>query len=203
MPHDVFPTVLKDYIIWEKTLKDAAVTYMVEIGWAQADIDEITADFTNLEKLLQDVSKAKAALNTAVEAKDMAETGSKKKMRVKIGLIQANPDIPDTIRQAMGLKIHDTTPSHEDPFIPSHCEAKVFSTTTNLIDWKPNGNPSGTSYVIHYRDGAEGDFKLLDVVSASKYKHKGVKAGEPVYYRVAARRGDKQSDFCDPVGLYT
>ena len=198
----VFPRGIKEFMLWFDNYVTAAEVNMAALGWDQVKINALKAFLAGLQKNDKDVRTAKNAVKAAVEAKDTALKQVKKDLRLDIAGIQINPDVTNSLRESLGVKVRDTIPSHEVPFIPSDLQVKGLSRGTNTLTWDKNGNKRGTQYIIECRLGAAGKFQIIDTVLSTKFNHEDQSPGVAVYYRIAARRGKLKSDFCDPIGIY-
>ncbi|MBC8384151.1 MAG: fibronectin type III domain-containing protein [Candidatus Cloacimonetes bacterium] len=200
---DVFPTSIQNFIPWLRNFINGAEANMALLGWDQATIDDLKAFLADLENKYQEVIVTKTAAKAAVRAKNMSFSATRKAVRPRIAEIQAKQLVSNALKKNLGVKVHDTIISHEEPNIPSHLIVKGLSIGVNIISWKTNGNKRGTQYIIECRVGTEGEFMPVDTILSTKFTHTGQKPGVAVFYRVAARRGKLRSLSCAAVGIYT
>ncbi len=88
------------------------------------------------------------------------------------------------------------------PVPPTDLVASADAAGTNSLRWNGAGNASGIQFVIEARIGTALGYSLVDVVSATSYRHIDRTPGQPVLYRVRARRGSQTSDPSNIAGVY-
>lgn len=203
MTKDVFPRDGSGYLEWLKTVAKKGEENMVILKWTQEFVDELINETTELEKILEDEIEAKKLHKGTVEAKNTALDASQKKMRPVIGLVQLNEDVTDELRGKMGINIHDKIPSHEVPYRISELKVLGQDNKINKIDWNKNGNKSGTQYILEVKYALDGDYQIVDTVTATKYDHKNQVPGKPAWYRITPRRGKLYGEPSEDVGVYT
>jgi len=198
-----YPRSVAGLIDFYETYIHGATANMTALNYTQIDIDNMTALLTALQSAHTGLLNAKAAFAEAVELKDISMNSAIKDIQDRSALIQADKKLADTVREAMGLPVHDKIPSHETPFQPSDLQIKPLSTGTIKIDWNANGNKSGTQYIIEVKFALDGNFQNVDTVTATKYDHKNQTPGVPAWYRITPRRGKLVGESSETVGVYT
>ena len=133
---------------------------------------------------------AKDAAQSATADKNDSRTLAEKDLREVAQIIQNFPEITPALLEAAGLPVHDTTPTPITPVSPESLEAYGDDNGENHLEWKAGDNKPGTIYVIEAKIDPNPEFALVDVVTKTKYIHKGQTPGVRVSYRVKAKRGD-------------
>ena len=197
-----YPDTLDGRINFYETFLAGAATNMAIIKYDQPMLDAMTAKLNALKEAKAEMLAAKIAVKKAVEKKDENMTIVGDDIKKKSKLIQADDDIPNYVREDMGLPIHDTTPSFETPKQVIKVLAKGLSANVNDVDWDANGNPSRTLYIVEAKYNDDAEFAQVGTVLATKFRHKGQIPGVKVIYRVIAQRGDRQSLPSDPAIVY-
>ena len=200
---DVCPRSVQAFIAWLENLLAVAAGLLTELAWEQAGLDVLLGKLAELKALYATSVTAKAKAKSATQDRQDYMKILMKEMRHLIAGIQINDKITDGQRESLGVKVRDTIPSHETPYIPDELEIEGLSNNANKVRFSSNKNKRGTLYIIEARYGTEGDFVQVASVLATKYLHKNQTPGAPVYYRVSAQRGQLVSLPCDPVGIYT
>ncbi len=181
-------------------------------------IDKITAKAGNnpasigltgdLVTQLQAVSIALVTRQNAVDTTGFAYRGAQKELGTQVKAskvllrrarkkIEAS-DASEQDRIAAGVPSPNDTPM---PLMAPTDLVVTPSGTVNKLKWKKNGNSSGVQYVIEVKI-ADGNWTLLDVITATKYEHTGRTAGQRVMYRIKARKGRVTSDYSNEAGVY-
>ena len=199
---DVLPRSLAALIAWLFNFNTEAEINMILLNMTQPNIDELKVLHTKLVTAQTNVVATKAAAKEAVKSKDMAMDETGVIVRKRVNLIRAM-EIPDNILESLGLKVHDTIPSHEEPNQATNLQVEGLGVGINELDWDGNLNKSGTQYIIEAKYGLEAPFQIVDTVTATKYRHEGQTPGVAVFYRITARRGKLKSIPSETVGVYT
>lgn len=189
---DVFPHSLDAFLTWLINFIAAATVNMGVLKLDQIQIDGLTALKDELIVLRDGVTTAKATLKKAVSDKDEKQDETHTVIRKTVKAIYAL-DVAPGILDALGLKVHDTEPSHEVPNQVSKVIAKGLSTGGNKVYWDSNGNPGHTQYIVEAKYDSDSEYHLVDVVTATKFFHEGQTPGVRVSYRIIARRGNLRS----------
>jgi hypothetical protein len=151
---------------------------------------------------LQDVDATKATLATMVATKDAKRATMEDLLRGAVQRIQVNPAVTDAMRGSAGIPLRDTTRSFNAPTPPLALQAMPDASGFNALKWEPGSNAAGARYVIEARIGAATEFATVDVVTATTYRHQGRTPGQPVIYRVLARRGEVLSQPSNTASVY-
>ncbi len=153
------------------------------------------------------LTAARDEFTTALTASDTALANSKVKVATKnqerreledllrplVQRVQLNPALTDQMRGDAGLPIRDTTRTFSNPVAPSDLVATGGADGVNSLKWAAAGNTSGVQYVVEAKAVGALDWSVVDVTSATSYKHTGQTPGFKLEYRVLARRGAAKS----------
>ncbi len=167
--------------------------------------DQITAmtDITvEYERKLDEVVALENALKEGVKGKDLCRSDLETLFKGITANIQLIPGLPDSLRAALNITIKDKIPSPLVPHQPEDLKAEGSPAGVNYLDWKKGDNKSGMVYVIESRSKDEADFRLVDMVTATRYQHKGQTPGKFMIYRIRARKGDNYSIPSNEASVY-
>jgi hypothetical protein len=154
----------------------------VEVSALQSKLDDFSA-------ALDAADAAKSAAQIAVSAKDNARATLEAAFRPAVQRIQVNPAVTDASRTTAGIPVRDTVRTVSSPVVPVDLVATGDASGFNSLKWKSGGNAGGVQYVVEGKAGSAPDFSLVDVTSATTFKHTGVTVGQQIQYRIKARRG--------------
>jgi hypothetical protein len=201
---------MPDYIAKPDTDFAAQMTALIAVlaaneaayGMAAGAAAPLSAALDTFDTALGTANTAKAAANVAVAAKDQARNDLEGLVRPLIRQIQENPIVTDALRSDAGIPIRDTVRTTSSPVAPSDLVATADAAGTNSLRWSGAGNASGIQFVIEAKVGSAPEFSIIDVVTATSYRHTDRVPGQAVLYRVKARRGSMTSDPSNIAGVY-
>ena len=193
---------LEEFVNWFRTFIAVAEANMGTLSVDQVKIDEWKALLAELEAAMNTVELTKSAARQAVKDKDKKWEETIDVTGEYNGIFQNDKKIPQSLIEALGLRVHDTTPSHEVPFQPSNFTVKGFDIGKNKLKWNRNGNKSGTQYIIEVKYALDGEFQNVDKVTATSYDHQKQTPGVPAWYRITLRRGKLVGDPSETVAVY-
>ena len=166
------------------------------------NITEMTDETADIEKKLDDVVAAENAFKQAVQAKEISRKDFEdcfKKYTKDFQLIEA---VTDDLRAALNITIKDMIPSPLVPHQPKDLKAEGSPAGVNILNWKAGENKPGMLYVIESRTADQAEFTMVDMVTATKYKHKNQTPGKFMIFRVKARKGDEYSIPSNEASVY-
>jgi hypothetical protein len=187
---------------WGDNFAKQAGTHQADLFLTEAQVAELTSGSTEFANKYEAHLTAQDAAEAATMDKKKARKDYESKIRIIAGIIQANPEIPDSLRETMGLPVHDTTPSVVNPQTPQSLEAKGSDDGVNHLNWKAGENKTGTMYLIEAKVADSISYAMIDVVTKTKYDHKKQTPGVRVSYRVRAKRGEKLSEHSNIATVY-
>ncbi|MCW5947360.1 MAG: fibronectin type III domain-containing protein [Fimbriimonadales bacterium] len=155
-----------------------------------------------MNSALGQYSTALTARTNAFDAAKAATTTKNTKKQSMLDLVrlyanqwQANPSISNTLKQQLGLPIHDNTPTPRPVFTPTDLYVRTICSGTNWLRWNRNGNFPQTVFEIQYSYDNPNSWEWLDVTTKSEFRHTDQTPGRVVYYRVRAKRPTGISDW--------
>jgi len=171
-------------------------------GLTQPQADKIVTKMTNFSTKLSASDTARDLAQSATAEKNESRSDAEKDLREIIGIIYKFPDITPALLEAAGLPVHDNTHTTIVPVEPEELEAKADDKGNVYLNWSAGGNKQNTMYVVEFKRDPAAEFSFVDVVTATKYVHKGQPAGIRTSYRVKAKRGDLVSNPSQVVVLF-
>lgn len=175
------------------SFSQGAVAQGAAVGLSPAQIAAATAAYTDFVTNRQAWQVAQDAAHAATQAKAEAKASSVAVLRQLTAIVRASPAASDDVLAGFGLPVYDKKPTRSAPNVPTDLSAFGRSDGTNLLKWNRNRNKKETRYFIEARFHHNSEWELIDVVTATKYVHEGVIPGQPVYYRVIAKRNIQRS----------
>ncbi len=174
----------------------------VAYGLIVDSTDPLAAELAQFQASLTAANTAKAAAQVAVAAKDTDRLELEGLVRPLIRQIQENPVVTDQLRVEAGIPVRDVVRTTSVPVTPVDLVAVADAAGTNSLRWAGAGNSSGIQFVIEAQVGGVGAFGMVDVVTATSYRHTSRVVGQQVVYRVRARRGSQISDPSNVAVVY-
>jgi len=114
---------------------------------------------------------------------------------------KADKTIPRELLLDMGFKVSDSKTS-SPPNEPSNLMVVPNVAGYTDLKWDKNGNKPNTIYDIEAQTGESTEWKHVESVSGTKYRHLNQKAGVQVVYRVRAKRAGQTSGFSSAAVAY-
>lgn len=186
---------------WVEKFNTAAATYSAELDLTPDDLTTLNDTATKFKGKYSASEAAKSAAADAVQAKDEERENLNGVYMEFTNKIQAlNP--PDHIKAALGITIRDTEPTPLLPYRPEELTADPTPTGDIFLNWKRGQNKPNMQFVIEYRTKANPEFTMLDIITATRYTHKGHTPGEFIAYRIKARKGDRYSEPSNEAAVY-
>ncbi len=176
---------------------------VVKYGVPKADIDDVQARLATLTTALNAVDVAKAGQQNAVMTKDLRRLEVEEKFRNLVQRIQVAPGVTDASKAEAHLPLRDDTRTFSAPVAPVGLVATPNAAGFNDLTWDGSTNAAGIRYVIEAKIGASTEFQTVDVVTATKYRHADRTPGQPIVYRVRARRGEVVSAGSNTASVYS
>jgi len=177
-------------------------THQAELPVSVEESGKLTTDSTDFndkyEIHIEAQDVAKGATANKNEAKDSLEDN----IRDLAGKIQADKSVSNNLRSILGLPVHDNIHTHIHPQIPQDLYAEGSPTGANHLNWEAGENKPGTMYVVEAMKAGEKDFSFVDVVTKTKYDHKGQTPGVLITYQIKAKRGDEVSQPSNNAVVY-
>jgi hypothetical protein len=187
---DVFPRSAKEYAIWLGALNTVVGANLAGFGVVVGDLADTIAAKTDIDALIiaNDLAQDAAKASTAALSAGLAsgQGSGRALIRLTNGKAVATPDLI----VAAGMKVKDTDPTAINPVAPSDLVVTARADGTHFMQWKANGNKSGTLYLPHVKVGDATAWTLLEPTTKTSFQHTGNTPGVKATYMVKARRRD-------------
>lgn len=141
----------KDYIPRDKAARAAWLanfaTKLDDNKTKLSMTDAQVASVTNLQAALviaqQDVANAKSAYDAALVAADTADEAATEAARIRVRMIQADPNVLDSVRAELGIPIRDTTPTAPAPLTSRPVLTVDFSQRSqHILEYRDSETPT-------------------------------------------------------------
>ena len=153
---------------------------------------------------LQEANEAlDAAVGTyiAVNAEKLSASAAKEAARAEVltqissivKRIYGDPNVDDTLLAKAGLASRPSRPTLATPNVPTDFTATVIGPNSVELKWKRNENINTTIYTVEVRHGLTGTWQTLTSQTATRFVDETSEPGQPVSYRVYAKRGKRKS----------
>lgn len=199
---DFIPINDNSFAAWLGNFNTVAENNLAALGLTQADLTPGAQAKSDFDEALTANVAAQAAAVAATSAKNNSRRQAEQITRVLARRIQANPAVPASVKEQLGLNVGSPISAPVVPAPPAALVVNGFDNGTNALVWKPGGNKSGTQYVIEAKIGGASAWQLLDVTTRTKWSHTGQRPGVPVLYRICARRGGMSSGCSNEAVVY-
>ncbi len=193
MSEQYLPSNDAQYAAWLTNFHTVAAANATELGLGTGDLLAIQTSLTNINAAIANDTAARAASKAATQTKKETRRGSNDIVRGYARSIQADSDVSDGLRTALGLPVHKQPAGPVTPVQPAALVATPVATGVNILKWKHGGNAPGAVYVVEASTPGVGAWTLVGVSTKTRFDHEGVTPGQPLMYRVWAQRGDMQS----------
>ena len=190
-----------DYLSQVRAFVEGAAMNAAALGLSPADIDLLNLEIGLLDGRLTSVVTARAALSGAVTAKEEQLTRVRKIVAMMAKTWRADPEIPDEVLDQVMVAPHSPRRVISRPNVVTDLVINANGQGEISLKWNPNGNTKGTVYLVETSATGAGPWVVLDAVTSRKFSVEAT-PGEPIWFRVRAKRGTRVGGFCTPVGLW-
>src|SRR5258708_33032067 len=187
---DVFPQSAEAYAIWLGTYNTVVGANLAGYGLVVGDLADTIAAKTNIDALIVARDLAREAAKAAPAALSGGLATGKAAGRASIRKINGQAVATPDLIIAAGMKVKDTDPTAINPVAPSDLVVTARADGTHTMQWKANGNKSGTLYLPHVKIGEATTWTMLEPTTKTSFQHTGNTPGVKVTYMVKARRRD-------------
>lgn len=198
-----YPTNDAQFSVWLGNFIAVANANLTALGMTTADITALTALKTDLDAKVAAAQTAQEAAVAATAARKVARKAVNDSVGPKGRIIGENPAISNALKEELGLRVRDTTPTPIIPVPPTDLAAQGLANGVNVLKWKSGGNKPGTLYIIEARIGAAAAFTMIDTVTSTRYEHKNQTPGVRVFYRIKAKRASSESNYSTEAVVYS
>jgi len=200
--NDYIPARDSEFQNFSNNFAKQATEHQADLFLTVEQTAKLTTSSTDFDAKYDAHLLAQNAAEAATGDKNESRKSFEKEIRSIAGIIQANPDIPNNLREILGLPVHDNIHTHIHPQIPQDLYAEGSPTGVNHLNWEAGENKPGTMYVVEAMQAGEKDFSFVDVVTKTKYDHKGQTPGVMITYQIKAKRGDEVSQPSNNAVVY-
>ncbi len=165
----------------------------VKYGLTTDQYDELHAAATDYSLKISENQAAQDEAQAATAARRTSGKNLVKVIRKDVRIIQSLPGITPQLLEAAGLPVHDTIHTPRNVHQPQDLTAEGTPQDESILDWDAGENFPGTLYQIEAQKDVNVGFVMIDVVTKTKYHHKGQTPGVRVDYRVRAKRDGEVS----------
>lgn len=174
---------------------------LAALGLTIADITALNGKKTALDTSIDTQEADFAKAHASTEAKDLAHDDAVATIRNFANMIQGKPGVSPVLKEQLGLIVRKSG-SKTTPSVPTNLTATALSSGVNELKWHKNGNVRGTQYVIEALYPEASGWDVVDVTTATKFRHLDQTPGMPVSYRVFARRHNAWSTPSNQASVY-
>lgn len=185
-----------------QTFTTVATANSAALGLTPGNLTEISGQNTLYNTSLNDQTAAQAVAKGAVadctlEKKDTVDLLSKFN-----AIFKANPAVTDELIDQLGLPPRSDGGDHLPVFVPTNLAGMGCSNGVNSLKWANGGNAKGVNYVVEASYDNGGTWEIVDVVTTIKMDHYDQTPGQPVSYRVYAKRRNLKSAPSNVATIY-
>ena len=119
MSKNYLPDKDNDLGPWVNTFTTYAGDHLAALGLTVDQLDQISGAATEYQNALAAHTAAAAAARTARQAKDLAKKSLTGSIRSLVKQLQANPNLTNTQREALGISLRDDTRTTHNPPVSS------------------------------------------------------------------------------------
>ncbi len=179
------------FATWLNNLKVEATSYSDELGVDAAVLDAFFAASATFNTDLADSISMRQAAEIATSQKDAARKAATDLVRPYVKQWQANPAIPESVKNALDLPPTGTRGIPTNPTQPLEFVATPSSTGSVAFKWKRNGNNQRTAFIIEKLVGTA--WVTVDTTFKTRVSVSGFAPGVEETFRVVARRNNVNS----------
>lgn len=187
MATDLVPSRDAAFLTWSKLFASVASANAAALHLTEEETSALSDAAAGFAAALSASEAAKASLKGLVSEKVNRRNEAEAIIRTHAKMISADPTISVDLKGALGLNLGErrSAPVTE----PSTVCASGQSNGTNLVTWNRNGNSRSTIFILEAKIG-NGQYTVIDVLTRTRFEHKGQIPGQQICYRVRAKRGD-------------
>lgn len=190
-----------DYLSQVRAFAEGAALNAAALGLSPEDIELLNQEIGDLDTRLVSVVTARAALSGAVTAKEEQLMRVRKIVAMMAKTWRADPEIPDEVLDQVMVAPHSPRRVISRPSVVTDLVINANGQGEISLKWNPNGNTKGTVYLVETSATGSGPWVVLDAVTSRKFSIEAT-PGEPIWFRVRAKRGTRVGGFCNPVGMW-
>lgn len=191
---DYIPSKEGDIVPWTENFITVANANLSTLGLVAADITAVTTKKNEYSTKLNNAIAKQAESKAATEAKNIAKQQLVTNIRVLAKQIQAKPEVPNNLKEQLGLNVPDLTPTSSIPVPPIELSANISTTGLAKIKWNRNGNIFGTVFLIEFSNNYSTGWQIIGSTTKTTYETPLLEPSGSNYIRVKAQKGELTSD---------
>lgn len=200
MSYDSIPSKDDQYGPWIINFASVATANATLLNLSVGQTSTLTGLATAFENAQITNTAAKLAAKGAASAKRGMRQASEDQFRVTAKVINANPNIPSTLKSELGINV---TPTPVGPVVPPiDLTAVGYANGQNRLKWKRGTNAPNTGYLIEASYGDSGEWSFVAMSTATRYTHMDQTPGVKVTYRVISQRAGVQGGSSNEAIVY-
>lgn len=164
-------------------------------GLNGAEVEALSDTNVLLDTAIDSYSEWNNGKLAASATKDARRGDVLTQMSSIIKRVYGDPTVNDSTLAKAGLAPRPSGPTFATPNTPTGFTATVVGPNDVTLRWNRAGNISATMYFIEVKRGETGAWTLLNSVTSTKFSDDTVAPGQPVSYRLYAKRGNRKSGF--------
>jgi len=160
------------------------------LGLTSSDINSLSSDKEELGIALAQAELLSAQSKAATIRKNTMRSLAEDKTRALVRKIQANPEVPSSLKKQLQLNVAGEASSYSSkPIPPTNLLCKVLQPGAYQLKWNANGNPPRTLYSLEAKIGSSNTFIPIVTITKSKYTYTSKNPYEKITFIVRAQRG--------------
>ncbi len=191
---DYIPAKEGDLVPWTENFILVANANLTTLDLDAADITALTTKKSTFSTNLNTAKSKQAESKAATENKNISKTSLVTNIRTLARQIQANPAVPSNLKEQLGLKSQDPTPSPINPVSPTETSIETIGIGLNRIRWNRNSNVQGTTFLVESSNEPAGIWLIIGTTTKTNYDTNYVDPRGRTYFRVRAQRGSLISE---------
>ncbi|MBL8059531.1 MAG: fibronectin type III domain-containing protein [Chthonomonas sp.] len=163
-----------------------------DYGLNGTEVEALSDANTLLNTNIDNYLAANGAKLAATSAKDSSREDVLTQMSSILKRVYGDPTVTDQDLNKASLAPRPSGPTYTTPNVPTNVNAKVVGPNRIEVKWNKANNIGGTLYSIEVQHG-QGAWTLLDTITSTRFFYTVSEAGQPISFRVVAKRGNRTS----------
>ena len=164
-----------------------------DYGLNGTEVEALSDANTLLGTNIDNYMAANGAKLAASATKDESREDVLTQMSSIIKRVYGDPTVDDATLAKASLAPRPAGPTYTTPNVPTNVNAKVVGPNRIEIKWNKANNIKGTLYVIEVQHGQGSPWTSLSTITATRFFYNVSEAGNPISFRVIAKRGNRES----------
>ena len=172
-------------------------------GLSEAQVEELIMLGTQLDECVVSSREALANYHASIAMKDAVRAELMRALGFAVKRIYGVASLTDAELSHAGLAERPEFHRSRNPHPATTLVAVLIGPESVKLQWNRNGNDSRVIYRIEVKEGSQ-PWRLLDVVTSTKFVHDNVVPGDLLVYRVRTQRGSNQlSAYSNEAAIWT